>query len=219
MTRVLASVKSSHRGILQVPNNLSTMIERSGMLKKDVARRKGIRPETLTRHCSGVLQFTIKDAEEYGLILGCSAQDILFAQHPIPVFGYLKDGLITPHDPTLPQEAYFMPYMVVEDDCQIIKDKNTEHAELWRAGAFYLFGTSCIKTKTIESESFMKLSVCKTKQGDVLIRVIYPGADGSYQMKHPINNNLLDMKAELIWATPVTGVCYNPPLRGATKAE
>ena len=75
------------------------------------------------------------------------------------------------------------------------------------------------KSKTIESESFMKLSICKTKLGDVLIRVIYPGADGGYQMKHPVNQTLLDMKAELIWATPVVGVCYNPPLRGATKAE
>ena len=219
MTRVLASVKSSHRGILQVPNNLSTMIERSGMLKKDVANRKGIRPETLARHCSGVLQFTIKDAEEYGMILGCTAQDIIFAQHPIPVFGYLKDGYITPHDPTMPQESYFMPHMVLTDNCQIIKDKNTEHAELWRAGAFYMFNSNCMKNNTIEPESFMKLSVCKTKSGDVLIRVIYPGADGSYQMKHPINNNLLDMKAELVWATPITGVCYNPMERGATKAD
>ena len=76
-----------------------------------------------------------------------------------------------------------------------------------------------MKNNTIEPESFMKLSVCKTKSGDVLIRVIYPGADGSYQMKHPINNNLLDMKAELVWATPITGVCYNPMERGATKAD
>ena len=71
---------------LKMPNNLDVMIRRAGMLNKDVAERKGIRPETVSRHISGALQFTLKDAEEYAVILGCSPQDILFAQNAVPLF-------------------------------------------------------------------------------------------------------------------------------------
>ena len=201
-----------------MPNNLSTMIERSGMLKKDVAKRKGIRPETLARHCKGALQFTLKDAEEYGIILGCSAQDIIFAQHPIPVFGYLKKGTIKPHDPTMPQEAYFMPHNVCAPSDQLIVDENDEHKERWRVGAFYIFDTSCIKKKEVEQRSFMKLSVVKTVNKEVLLRVVYPDPAGKYSLKHPIIESLLEDSVELIWSTPLKSCCYDPASAGATKA-
>lgn len=218
LTRVLASIQSSHRGVIQLPNNLSTMIERSGMLKKDVAKRKGIRPETLTRHCKGVLQFTLKDAEEYGIILGCSAQDIMFAQHPIPVFGYLKDGSVRPHDPTMTQESFFMPNFVLEPSDQLIMDQNNEHNERWRFGAFYIFDTSCIKKKEVEQRSFMKYSVVKTVNNEVLVRIVYPDAAGKFSLRHPIIESLLDDSVQLIWSTPVKACCYDPLSAGATKA-
>lgn len=218
MTRVLASIQSSHRGVIQMPNNLSTMIERSGMLKKDVAKRKGIRPETLARHCKGALQFTLKDAEEYGIILGCSAQDIMFAQHPIPVFGYLNNGTIKPHDPTMPQEAYFMPNFVLLPSDQLIIDENNEHNERWRVGAFYIFDTSCIKKKEVEQRSFMRFSIVKTINKEVLLRIVYPDAAGKFSLKHPIIESVLEDSVELVWSTPVKSLCYDPASAGATKA-
>ena len=218
MTRVLASIKSSYRGVIQLPNNLSTMIERSGMLRKDVAKRKGIRPDTLARHCKGALQFTLKDAEEYGIILNCSAQDIMFAQNPVPIFGYLKAGLISAFDPTRPQEAYFMPHIVCKDTFMIVKDVNDTHEERWRSGAFYVFDTSCIKKKLVEQESFMKLSIVKTANKEILIRIVYPDASGKYSLRHPIDESLLGKNIDLIWSTPVIACCYDPENQGATKA-
>ena len=49
-------------GNYKMPNNLEIMIRKSGMLRKEVAERMGIRPETVSRHVSGALQFSIKQA-------------------------------------------------------------------------------------------------------------------------------------------------------------
>ena len=57
------------------------------MSKKEVAAAKGITPETLSRHVHGKIQMTLQDAEQYGKILGCAAQDVLFATNPIKVIG------------------------------------------------------------------------------------------------------------------------------------
>ena len=57
------------------------------MSKKEVAAAKGITPETLSRHVHGKIQMTLQDAEQYGKILGCTAQDVLFATNPIKVIG------------------------------------------------------------------------------------------------------------------------------------
>ena len=56
-------------GNYKMPNNLEIMIRKSGMLRKEVAERMGIRPETVSRHVSGALQFSIKQATEYVGIL------------------------------------------------------------------------------------------------------------------------------------------------------
>ena len=78
-------------GTIKMPNNLDFMIRRSGLLRKEIAERKGIRPETVSRHISGALNFSLKDAEQYAAILDCSAQDILFAQNAVPLFGKLDE--------------------------------------------------------------------------------------------------------------------------------
>ena len=65
-------------GNIKMPNNLEMMIRKSGMMRKEVAERKGCRPETVSRHVSGALNFTLKDAKEYAVILGCNPQDIMW---------------------------------------------------------------------------------------------------------------------------------------------
>mgnify|MGYP005993696415 CR=1 FL=1 len=70
---------------MQMPNNLDKKIAESGMSKKEVAVAKGITPETLSRHVHGKIQMTLADAEQYGKILGCTAQEVLFPTKPLSV--------------------------------------------------------------------------------------------------------------------------------------
>jgi len=71
--------------MLFMSNNLSVMIARSGLNKKDVGAAIGVAPETVSRHMSGNIQINLKLAEEYAKVLNCTAQDILFATKPLKI--------------------------------------------------------------------------------------------------------------------------------------
>ena len=67
--------------------NLEKAIKASGMKKSEVARAKGIAPETLSRIISGKFGMNASDAEEFARILKCSPSQILFERKPIEIFG------------------------------------------------------------------------------------------------------------------------------------
>ena len=86
-------------------NNLKFFIKLSGKTQVEVAKLKGIAPESLSRHISGRSQFSIQDAIEYAAILGCSPEQLLFEQKPIEVLGTVhKDDSVTMRDPMEPKE-------------------------------------------------------------------------------------------------------------------
>ena len=70
-----------------MPNNLNEMIKRAGLQKKLVAERKGVTPETLSRHIHERVPMTSVDAQEYADILDCFPQQILYPHEPITIIG------------------------------------------------------------------------------------------------------------------------------------
>ena len=58
-------------------------------MTREVANLKGITPETLSRHVHGKIQMTLQDAEQYGKILDCLPQDVLFALSLYLSWGYV----------------------------------------------------------------------------------------------------------------------------------
>ena len=202
-----------------MPNNLDAMIRRSGLLNKEVAERKGIRPETVSRHISGALQFTLKDAEEYAIILDCTAQDVLFVQQPTYVFGYLDNDLVEVITPAEKQKAYFLPFPTVET-LKIVISKHNTQSKKWANDRMYLFDSAPINRGEIDSNCFMSLSIFMVK-GDKKPQfgVIYPEPGGTFSVSgnsdshtqtnqsvvtgvvgEPVNKNSgLDLK----WACPI----------------
>lgn len=71
-------------------NNLDKKIRQTGIEKREIARRKGITPETLSRHCSGKIHLTRKDADEYAQILGCTSPEILYPTEPLPLLAHWR---------------------------------------------------------------------------------------------------------------------------------
>ena len=217
---------------VKMPNNLDAMIRRSGLLNKEVAERKGIRPETVSRHISGALQFTLKDAEEYAVILDCSPQDVLFPQKANKVFGFLDNCVVTVASNADARESYFMPYLA--DDRMIVIAKHSAPEKKWANGRMYLFNPGCIKTQSVDDNCFMKLSILKIKDHDnVRFGVTYPEPGGTFTVNFnsdshvdtaqiPNPDKKLDEKmimngANLVWATPILGCIFQPELDGVVK--
>ena len=231
LTPLQISINDSIRGNLNMPNNLATMIAKSGMRKKDVAHAKGVVPETISRHCNGQLQFTLRDAEEYARILKCTPQDILFAQTATPVFGYMDEGVVTPLTAEN-AESYYCPWVKVVNNIIICNHSHPDKQFL--NGTFYLFNDESIKKREVNQGSFMKLSLCKFKnENKIVTRVVYPEPGGTYtlapmmqnkQGEAPMKDQTLPErtilnKIELTWATPILSAVYQPELFGVVKAS
>ena len=218
-----------------MPNNLDAMIRRSGLLNKEVAERKGIRPETVSRHISGALQFTLKDAEEYAMILGCTAQDVLFVQQPTYVFGYLDNHVVEVITPAEKQKAYFLPFPT-NDTRKIVISKHTNQAKKWANDRMYLFDSAPINRGEIDSNCFMSLSIFMVK-GDKKPQfgVIYPEPGGTFSaasnadshsnldqsvvtgvVGEPVNKNSgLNLK----WACPIVSCLFRSDLLNVVEKK
>ena len=68
-------------------NNLDKMIRAAGLQKKVVAERKGVTPETLSRHIHEKVPMTLRDAEDYAEILGCTPHQISYKSDPVKIVG------------------------------------------------------------------------------------------------------------------------------------
>jgi len=165
-----------------MPNNLDAMIRRSGLLNKEVAERKGIRPETVSRHISGALQFTLKDAEEYAIILGCTAQDVLFVQQPTYVFGYLDNSVVDVITPAEKQRAFFLPFPTSETR-KIVISRHTEQSKKWANDRMYMFDSAPINKGEVDPNSYMTLSIYMVDgQTKPQLGVIYPEPGGLFSV-------------------------------------
>tara|TARA_R110000824_G_scaffold34346_1_gene109164 strand:+ start:80 stop:784 length:705 start_codon:yes stop_codon:yes gene_type:complete len=219
---------------LKMPNNLDVMIRRSGMLNKDVAERKGIRPETVSRHISGALQFTLKDAEEYAVILGCTPQDILFAQNAVPLFGYLNGNQVNVCDPTEAPRAFYTPYITTPDR-RFVMSNHTAQNKRWANGRMYSFSNLCIEKQVVDEHCFMRLSIVKIK-GDKQVRfgVVYPEPGGTFSIGFNSDSHTdseqggapptlihTEIKKEinLAWATPIISCILQPDLMGMIEKK
>ncbi len=77
---------------LQMGNNLKYFIKLAGMTNAQVAAAKGIAPESVSRHCSGRSQMSIRDALDYAAILECPPEALLFEKPPLVVIGRMTNG-------------------------------------------------------------------------------------------------------------------------------
>ena len=218
-----------NNGQIQMPNNLELMIRKSGMIKKDVAERMGIRPETVSRHASGALQFSIKQASEYAMILECQAQDILFAQNAVAMFGTLDDSYVTAHDPSEGELSYYVPFPVTENRRFVIS-KHSDQAKKWANGRMYMFENNCILAQKVDDTSFMRLCILKIKNDrKIRLGVVYPEPGGTFSVGVNVDthtsttgsNSLIhsDVKTglNLSWSTPILTCIMQPELIGIVR--
>lgn len=216
-------------GQIKMPNNLELMIRKSGMIKKEVAERMGIRPETVSRHATGALQFSVAQATEYAMILGCLAQDILFAQNAVAMFGTLDDSYVTICDPSEGEISYYVPFPVTENRRFIISE-HTDQAKKWANGRMYMFENNCILSQKVDDTSFMRLCILKIHNDkQIRLGVVYPEPGGTFSVGVNIDshtsttgsNSLIHSEVQnglkLSWATPILSCMMQPELLGVVR--
>lgn len=216
-------------GQIKMPNNLELMIRKSGMIKKEVAERMGVRPETVSRHATGALQFSVAQATEYAMILGCLAQDILFAQNAVAMFGTLDDSYVTICDPSEGEISYYVPFPVTENRRFIISE-HTDQAKKWANGRMYMFENNCILSQKVDDTSFMRLCILKIHNDkQIRLGVVYPEPGGTFSVgvnidshtSTPGSDSLLRSEVQnglkLSWATPILSCMMQPELLGVVR--
>ncbi len=210
-----------------MPNNLNQMIAESGKSKAQVAAEKGLTPETLSRHIHSKIQITLKDAEEYAEILGCSVYQILFTTTPVPIIGkaHIHHPNIVIRDFTSAEKRFGNAYAFMSNTdevcfmCWTVSDDYTGPWEHWNNSLTSLL-INPIENKYVHKECFQHMSLCKLAEPmhvrgyerTWLAGVLYPQPKGLYT---------IDMKAEdevvsnvkLEWASPELAVVHRPELR------
>jgi len=213
---------------MKMPNNLEIMIAKSGMTKRNVAEVKGITPETLSRHVHGKIQMTLQDAEQYAKILDCTPQDILFAQKPVKIIGYVHYNENRTIKRSFAEgktlgKVYLHNHMQKDTAAIIFSvDKNYTGKHVYWNNAVAFVKRSPITNGDVDPESIMYESFVKiigeipdpdeSCSDNFLSGVVYPEPGGTYTI-HNTDTDKIRQGLKLEWATPLLSVCFRPDLR------
>ena len=184
-------------------NNLDKKIRQSGLPKREIALRKGIAPETLSRHIAGKIHITKKDADEYAAILGCTSAEVLYPIDPMPVIAHWTiEKKINPAKFSILNDKFYMQL-----NCSTIKyGKDTaKYPKLWMktlytsaVGAIHYKFTAdefaaagneatpwwtpnkydlldiTTMNKSVDPACHQNISVCKSIEGKLMFGYLYP---------------------------------------------
>ncbi len=224
--------------MLSMPNNLNQMIRQANMTKREVAALKGITPENLSRQVNGHTNITLQDAEHYAKILGCTAQDVLFALPPVPIVGYCKIVRCKPEDENCPPsgvrvdreisagktrgKVYLQTYMQT-NTAAIIWSAEPGYSGLWeewKNAVEYVerepIEKGFVSEASIQHEAYVLLET-PIVDGGVETRLmngtVYPEPGGLYTV-HNSNTDMLLRGQKLVWAAASLSASFRPKLRG-----
>lgn len=215
-------------------NNLEELILLSGLTKREVAKAKGITPETLSRHIHGKIQLTMKDAEEYAEILNTTAYHILFATPEIPVIGrahisgsVAKNNVRTTRTMDLRGIGKaFYPALIGRDTGVIHWTVDKEYEGPWRTwnNVWQMVKlpdlSDPIPDYCVQHLCVSKLEeTLELRQGptNFLTGILYPEPKNRWTVDinghHPEDNTKTGLKIE--YAMPVIATLMRPDIRGA----
>ena len=214
---------NTHGEIL--PNNLENKILEAGLTKREVATKRGVTPETLSRHMHGKIQLTLADAEQYANILGCTAQSILFAAEPVPVRGtvnVLKDG--TTERTVYPDAVGFVhmhdvfPEPVFAAKWETAGEYNGAFVDYCGGISFYLsdpVDKGYVEQRGVQSVCWASALNIEGREGvpTVIAGTLYPEPGNKYTI-HEAYSDVMHRGLKLEWASPVIQVIFRPDLRG-----
>lgn len=212
--------------------NLDMMIAKSGMQKQEIAAKKGITPETLSRHINGKIQLTRRDAEEYAVILECMPQEILFANKPMDVVAewIINDKnefeLITCQNKRGEYPKFYLSAHHHEKSFGVffnftarqLSRTDVPMTPWWTPQKFdVVYGDGRLKDR-VDEKSVMTPSYVYTSDQRILFGYVYPTPQFDiYNIHVPDSLTFCGVKShqnlQLEWACPIVSSVIRPDLR------
>lgn len=203
-------------------SNLDKYIQQSGYTKEEVARRKGLAPESLSRHISGRSKFSVQDAIEYASILGTRPEQILFDHKQIKVFGFNNMKNIRVLDNSEKQCFMTSPFPY-KPTVQIIVNEGCED-EFLNDHVIYI-DTKYMDFDRVQQQCYGSPCVIKDAQGVVSVKRIYPNPPSTIErdgsgitftvVPHfSVQGGAVQTNVTLQYAMPILSVTFRPDLVG-----
>jgi len=212
---------------LQMGNNLKYFIKLAGMTNAQVAAAKGIAPESVSRHCSGRSQMSIRDALDYAAILECAPEALLFDKPPLVCIGKMTNGQsVDLYDESerfeVSVSATFGPGTRLIE--RVWDDNNSSSYD----GMFTVLDARPMKTNTVPQAAYGKpcivsYDVVETRMGveyknktEIGYFIVYPMPGNLYTLQ-AVYGRALHQSVSLNWACVSLASIQRPDLLGWQK--
>lgn len=220
-------LKNYAKGIMQT--NLAAKVIRSHLTRKQIADAKGVTLNTLQRHMKGAINLNIEDAIDYGKILGCKAQEIMFVNEPIDIIGHNYINA----DESIDREYYgsattkqaFIPDYYIENTAAFTWECDPDYDGIWYEWhrAIQVVLKDPIVNNYVDKRCIQNLSNVRLQEPwfcekyntthEIAGGILYPAPGNKYTIHSPKNDYLIE-NVKLVWATPQIQVIIRPDLRG-----
>jgi len=216
--------------MLMIENNLRQMItqyKRDNPMEsiKTIAAKKGVTPETVSRHQSDKIDMSMQDIRDYADILGCTTFDIIYQSQPIPIVAIgtcgSDDGWISYTHALTPDTAECL-YLhgSHEKDLSVCKFQFPPEYQgryKWMDGCYEVWDAKPCIDNSVSKEALMKPCIVRTVEEDLHCGTLYPQPGShKYSLVQSFGNtNTILSDLELEWAAPVLRYIIRPDLEGA----
>lgn len=209
-----------------IENNLREMIAQykranPAESNKTIAVKKGVTPETVSRHCSDKIDMSMQDIRDYADILGCTTMDIIYTSPPVPVLGIatceedensplIYAQHISPEDA---QVLYIHGYFDSDLGCAKIQLPAKYQGRFkWMDGGIEIFDRMPCLTNTVSPDALMKPSLVRTSDEMLYSGTLFPQAGSHLYSLVPTYGDAKSVMCdlELEWATPITSYILRP---------
>tara|TARA_R100001510_G_C7596428_1_gene164374 strand:- start:13 stop:786 length:774 start_codon:yes stop_codon:yes gene_type:complete len=214
-----------------IENNLRAMIaqylrDNPQESNKTIAIKKGVRPETVSRHSHDKIDMSMQDIKDYAEILGCTTFDIIFKSQPMPIVGIASaetnDGWIKYTHALTPETAECL-YLHGTHDVNLSACK-FEFADDYQGpykmldGAFEVWDANPALEHRVSKDALMNLCLIRTVNEEMHRGILYPQPGSnkySLVMNHSAEPDVMK-DLELEWAAPILKYIMRPDLEGAS---
>ena len=212
-----------------IENNLRAMIAQylrnnPQESNKTIAIKKGVRPETVSRHSHDKIDMSMQDIKDYAEILGCTTFDIMFKSQPIPIVGTAtcQDDLSwLKYTHALTPETAECLYIHGSHDVNLSAcylEFHPEYQGRYKVmdGCYEIWDASPCLTGSVSNHALMKLSLVRTVDEQLQRGILYP-QPGSHKyslVQSQGDSNDIKTDLELEWAAPILRYILRPDLEG-----
>lgn len=216
--------------MFMIENNLRQVIQqfkRDNPMEsiKSIAAKKGVTPETVSRHQSDKIDMSMQDIRDYAEILGCTTFDIIYRSQPIPIVAKATceddTSWITYTHALTPETAECL-YINGSHDINLsacLMEFAPEYQGVYKVmdGCYEIWDHTPALEGKVSKEAIMNLCFVRTKDEELFRGVLYPQPGShKYSLVHGKSGDDIKTDLELEWAAPILKYIMRPDLEGVS---